>query len=945
MIHYNEIAFIDPFVPHLDALLAGIQRHVEPIVLSQAEPAVRQMARSIEGRSELDAIHVIAHGRPGEVTFTAGAMSAETLHENILELAHLGAALKSNGGVYLWACEVGRDNRGAAFVDELERLTGARVAAAINPIGASSLGGTWSLDRADGTSPAVITADSALAYPGLLATFTGGGGNDTADASQGILTGFGGGTVAQLTDNGGDIFIGGAGADTIVAGSGDDTINIGNGQFVAGESINGGNNTGSGVRDQIVLTTSGTTVNLTLGTVSGVETLTGSGGADNVTMSAAQFAAFETINLGNGTDVLNVMASGNISALAVPLIIGVETGNLTGGTGNDVVTLSGAQLDAIIVGSGSINLNTGTDTINLTSTSTDLNTLGSNNALIAGVETISAAGAAAGVTLSVSGQSEGFTLTGSSQSDTITGGTGADTINGGTGDDTITGGAGADTIVAGAGDDTINVGSSQFVAGDIIDGGADSGTGTRDQIVLTTSGTTVNLTLGTVSGVETLTGSGGADNVTMSAAQFAAFETINLGSGTDVLNVMASGNISALAVPLIIGVETGNLTGGTGNDVVTLSGAQLDAIIVGSGTINLNTGTDTINLTSTSTDLNTLGANNASIAGVETISAAGAAAGVTLSVSGQSEGFTLTGSSQSDTITGGTGADTINGGTGDDTITGGAGADTIVAGAATTRSTWAAASSLQVTSIDGGADSGIGTRDQIVLTTSGTTVNLTLGTVSGVETLTGSGGADNVTMSAAQFAAFETINLGNGTDVLNVMASGNISALAVPLISGVETGNLTGGTGNDVVTLSGAQLDAIIVGSGSINLNTGTDTINLTSTSTDLNTLGANNASIAGVETISAAGAAAGVTLSVSGQSEGFTLTGSSQSDTITGGTGADTINGGAGDDTITGGAGADTIVAGAATTRSTWAAASSLQVTRSTAAPTAVSARATRSC
>ena len=49
---------------------------------------------------------------------------------------------------------------------------------------------------------------------------------------------------------------------------------------------------------------------------------------------------------------------------------------------------------------------------------------------------------------------------------------------------------------------------------------------------------------------------------------------------------------------------------------MTLSGAQLDAIIVGSGTINLGSGTgDTINLTSTSTELNTLGSNNASIAG------------------------------------------------------------------------------------------------------------------------------------------------------------------------------------------------------------------------------------------------------------------------------------------------------------------------------------------
>ena len=213
------------------------------------------------------------------------------------------------------------------------------------------------------------------------------------------------------------------------------------------------------------------------------------------------------------------------------------------------MTLSGAQLDAILIGSGTINLGSGTgDTINLTSTSADLNTLGANNNSIQGVEAISAAGAAAGVTITLSGQSEAFTITGSSQADTITGGTGAD--------DTA-----RYTIAAGAGDDTINIGSGQFVAGEVIQGGADSGSGTRDQIVLTSSGTTVDFTVGTVSGVETLTGSGGNDTVTMTAAQLAAFSTINLGGGTDVLNVLASGNISALALPSDNGVETGNLTG------------------------------------------------------------------------------------------------------------------------------------------------------------------------------------------------------------------------------------------------------------------------------------------------------------------------------------------------------------------------------------------------
>ena len=199
-------------------------------------------------------------------------------------------------------------------------------------------------------------------------------------------------------------------------------------------------------------------------------------------------------------------------------------------------------------------------------------------------------------------------------------------------------------IDAGGGDDTINLATGQFVAGEQIQGGADSGSGTRDQIVLTAA-TTVDLTLGTVSGIETLTGSGGNDTVTMSAALWSGFSTINLGAGTDVLNVVAGGDISALGTPAVGTVETGNLTGTAGTDTVTLSGAQLDAIVIGAGTINLGAGAgDTINLTSTSADLNTLGATNASIAGVEAISAASAATGVTITLTGQTEAFAITGS-------------------------------------------------------------------------------------------------------------------------------------------------------------------------------------------------------------------------------------------------------------------------------------------------------------
>ena len=155
------------------------------------------------------------------------------------------------------------------------------------------------------------------------------------------------------------------------------------------------------------------------------------------------------------------------------------------------MTLTGAQLNAILIGSGTINLGAGAgDTINLTSTSTDLNTLGCDQQLHPGRRgDLGFRRRSRRDHQRLSGQTEAFTITGSNQADIITGGTGADTID------------------AGAGDDTINIANGQFVAGE-------SDPGRRQQRQrhprpdrADEHATTVDFSTGGVSGVETLTGS------------------------------------------------------------------------------------------------------------------------------------------------------------------------------------------------------------------------------------------------------------------------------------------------------------------------------------------------------------------------------------------------------------------------------------------------------
>ena len=144
----TEVAFIDPAVADLDVLLGGLRPEVEPILLNATEPAPRQMARALAGRRGLEAIHIIAHGAPGEVSFAAGALSADSVDEHAADLAALGARLGPNASLMLWTCETGQGERGQDFVAALASASGAQVAAATRLVGAAARGGRWELDTA-----------------------------------------------------------------------------------------------------------------------------------------------------------------------------------------------------------------------------------------------------------------------------------------------------------------------------------------------------------------------------------------------------------------------------------------------------------------------------------------------------------------------------------------------------------------------------------------------------------------------------------------------------------------------------------------------------------------------------------------------------------------------------------------------------------------------------
>src|SRR6516225_387026 len=121
----KEIVFVDRNVDNLATLLAGLRPELDRILLSHDEPALCQIARLARRWDRLDAIHVIAHGRVGEVSFGAGALSLESLAGHAADLRAIGQALGNDGNLLLWCCQTAAGARGSAFLAALESATGA----------------------------------------------------------------------------------------------------------------------------------------------------------------------------------------------------------------------------------------------------------------------------------------------------------------------------------------------------------------------------------------------------------------------------------------------------------------------------------------------------------------------------------------------------------------------------------------------------------------------------------------------------------------------------------------------------------------------------------------------------------------------------------------------------------------------------------------------------
>ncbi len=175
----TEIVFIENNLPDYQTLVNGVNPNAEVYLLDSTKDGLAQMAKILNGRSEIDAISIISHGAEASVGLGTLTLTSQNIHDHAVDLTAIGNALKPDADILLYGCNVAKGSDGAEFIAALAQATRADIAASTDLTGAANQGGDWVLESKTGfieaSIPFAIETLSNYAYvlPAGMITFSG----------------------------------------------------------------------------------------------------------------------------------------------------------------------------------------------------------------------------------------------------------------------------------------------------------------------------------------------------------------------------------------------------------------------------------------------------------------------------------------------------------------------------------------------------------------------------------------------------------------------------------------------------------------------------------------------------------------------------------------------------------------------------------------------------
>ena len=104
-----SIVFIDTRVPDYQTLIYGLEPGMEFYLIDGQADGLNQIVAKLQGRTDIDALHIISHGSSGALYLGSTVLDSSNLSDYAVQLNQIGNALTETGDILLYGCnEIGR---------------------------------------------------------------------------------------------------------------------------------------------------------------------------------------------------------------------------------------------------------------------------------------------------------------------------------------------------------------------------------------------------------------------------------------------------------------------------------------------------------------------------------------------------------------------------------------------------------------------------------------------------------------------------------------------------------------------------------------------------------------------------------------------------------------------------------------------------------------------
>ncbi|ABK43663.1 putative outer membrane adhesin like protein [Magnetococcus marinus MC-1] len=147
----RQVVFVDSQVEGYEAIVDSASHYADVYLLEGGQDGLDQISSVLSSYSNLDSVHIISHGGPGQLELGDTTIDSQQLAARADQLLGWTDALSSDADILLYGCDVAQGAEGLQFVNLMGQLTGADVAASDDATSSDAASGDMDLEVQSGT--------------------------------------------------------------------------------------------------------------------------------------------------------------------------------------------------------------------------------------------------------------------------------------------------------------------------------------------------------------------------------------------------------------------------------------------------------------------------------------------------------------------------------------------------------------------------------------------------------------------------------------------------------------------------------------------------------------------------------------------------------------------------------------------------------------------------